>query len=165
MPLIKLMLFIRDLLNHDENLIKEGQANEVMVNSVENYITVSSAAPAQTRSKSKSFDTVKEELTVYTAYSMTVAVDFYGTDAYTIASKMQLLIKTDKAKVLQRTHGLGLGTVSSVADIKQLTGQQYINRYQLTLVMYYNESLTIDVKRIDTAEIEINTEKGRVQNG
>lgn len=155
-PLIKLQLVIRDLLAVEEKLVLRGETNEIKVNDTTNYIVVNSLSPAQARVKNKSFDSEEEILTIGTGYRMPVTIDFYGTGAYKNAKDFQLLLKSDKAQYLQTLHQITLTAVSALADVKQLTGSKYVNRYQLTLSLLYNESVALDTLRIDTAVIDIN---------
>jgi len=155
-PLTKLQLVICDLLDYDEQLIKRGESNSIRADDKTNYIVVNSLSPALAQAKGSEFDGNAEVLTLSSAYRMPVTIDFYGTDAYTNANKLQLMLKSDKAKYLQKLHQITVAAVSAVADVKQLTRQQYINRYQLTLNLLYNESIALDTLRIDEAVTEIN---------
>lgn len=56
---------------------------------------------------------------------------------------------------MQNLHKMTIMAASSLADVKQLTGSQYVNRYQLTLNLLYNESVALDTLRIDEAIIDI----------
>ena len=154
-PLTKLQLVICDLLDYDEQLIKRGESNKIKLNDKTNYIVVNSLSPALAQTKGQSFDDVEEVLVLATGYRMPVTIDFYGTDAYTNANKLQLMLKSDRARYLQTLHQLAVAAVSAVADVKQLTGQHYVNRYQLTLNLLYNESLALSTLRIDEAVIDI----------
>lgn len=154
-PLTKLQLVILDLLNYDEQLIKRGEVNQIRVDDEANYIVVNSLSPAAAVTKDKSYDDVAEVLTIGAKYRMPVTVDFFGVDAYQNATKFQLMLRTDMAADMQNLHKMTIMAASSLADVKQLTGSQYVNRYQLTLNLLYNESVALDTLRIDEAIIDI----------
>lgn len=156
-PLTRLQFVILNLLDYDEQLIKRGEVNQVRADDETDYIVVNALSPAQPISSGRSYDGEVEQLTVSTNFRMPVTVDFFGLNAYQVALNLQLLLKTDKAAYLQNQHGVTLTAVSALTDVKQLTGSQYINRYQLTLNLLYNESLTIDALRIDRVDIDFNT--------
>ena len=67
-----------------------------------NYIAIDSLAPAQPLARGKSYDGVAEKLIISSRMRQAVTLDFfYGTNAYTNAEKLQLLLKSDKALDLQ----------------------------------------------------------------
>lgn len=154
-PLTKLQLVICDLLDYDEQLIKRGEVNDVRLDGETDYIVVNSLSPSQARTKGSQYDGEEEKLTLSSGYRMPVTVDFYGTGAYTNANKFQLMLKTDKARELQIVNQITVTAVSDIADVKQLTGQQYVNRYQITLNLLYNESVVLDTLRIDESQIDV----------
>ena len=154
-PLTKLQLIILDLLDYNEQLIKRAEVNDVRLDGETDYIVVNSLSPAQARTKGSQYDGEEEKLTLSSGYRMPVTVDFYGTGAYTNANKFQLMLKTDKARELQIVNQITVTAVSDIADVKQLTGQQYVNRYQITLNLLYNESVVLDTLRIDESQIDV----------
>lgn len=156
-PLTRLQFVILGLLEYDEQLIKRGEVNQVRADDETDYIVVNALSPAQPISSGRSYDGEAEKLTITSSLRMPVTVDFFGLNAYQVALNLQLLLKTDKAAYLQNQHGVTLAAVSALTDVKQLTGSQYINRYQLTLNLLYNESLIIDALRIDRVDIDFNT--------
>lgn len=158
------MLVIRDLLNHDEKNIKLGRINESQAKGTTDYIVVDSISASQPITKSKAYNGDTEKLKVSSGNRMPITVDFYGTNAYTNANKFQILLKTDKARWLQKDYKISIGAVSGITDVKQLTGQQYTNRYQVSLMVTYTESVVIGLLRIDTAITEIQNEEG-ILNG
>lgn len=159
-PLIRLQRVIKGLLDKvDESLIIRGQTNSIKLDDSLGYIVVNSLSAAQARVRTKSFNGTGEVLTIGAGYRLPVTIDFYGENAYRSALDLQLLLKTDKAQHLQKMYRVALTSVSAVTDVKQLTGAKYINRYQLTLNLLYNESVAVDTLRIDEAVIDVNLNK------
>lgn len=152
--LILLARVVRDLLPHSEELIKIGREGIVRGQFDKDYIAIDSLAPAQPLARGKSYDGVAEKLTISSRMRQAVTLDFYGSNAYTNAEKLQLLLKSDKALDLQEQHVITVGAVSQVTDVKALTGQQYGNRVQVELTIQYSPSVVLDVLRIDVAVVE-----------
>lgn len=158
-PLIQLMLFVRDLLSHDEDLIKKGRLNKIQMLSTLNYIAVDAIAPAQTIARSDAYNGTSEVMTYSQQYRMPVTVDFYGKDAHANAARFAVLIGSHIAQQLQKRYTLRVGSTSGVTDVKALTGQQYVNRVQVALTLHYTQHVDVDVLRIDTAPIEVITDE------
>lgn len=154
-PLISLMLIVRDLLSHDEELILKGRANEEQILSSTNYIAVDALAPAQPLSRSDNYDGEAEVATYAQSYRQPVTVDFYGDDAATNATRFSVLLGSYLARDLQVKYGIRAGAVTGVTDLKNLTGQQYGNRLQVELVIHYTQTVNVDLMRIDSAPIEV----------
>lgn len=152
--LISVMRIIRDLLDYPEELIQQGRLNEDRTDFDTGYIVVDTLAPGQPQATGQRYNGDTEKLTLSARVRQPITVDFYGLNAYTNAQQLQLLLKSDKAYELQRTHGVTMGSFQQITDVKALTGQQYGNRYQAELVINYSPSVTLDVLRIDTAVIE-----------
>jgi hypothetical protein len=152
--LIMLARVVRDLLPHPEELIKIGREGITRDQFDTDYIAIDSLAPAQPIARGKSYDGIAEKLTISSRMRQAVTLDFYGTNAYTNAEKLQLLLKSDKALDLQEKYFITVGAVSQVTDVKALTGQQYGNRVQVELTIQYSPSVVLDVLRIDTAVVE-----------
>lgn len=153
-PLIQLMLITRDLLTYDEQLIKKGRINEKMALSTIGYIAVDALAPAQPLSRADKYDGETEVMNYNQSYRLPVTVDFYGTNAADNAAKFSVLIGSHIAQDLQVKYGIRVGAATGITDVKALTGQQYINRLQVELVMHYTQQLNVDVLRIDSAPIK-----------
>lgn len=153
----KLMMFIRDLLSIPESQIKDGRTNAVQDNFETNYIVVDSLAPSERVAGNLSYDGVEEVQTISNLYKTDYTVDFYGDDAYDNCNQFVLLARSQAAYELKRDLGIGIYQVSSIQDLKKLTGQQYGNRYQVAIKVEDSRSIEVDTLRIDEAQIEVTT--------
>jgi hypothetical protein len=150
--LIALARLIRDLLGHDEQLIKIGRTEEERLDFAENYIVIDSLAPATATSTSEKYNDVAEELTYTAQMRQIVTIEFFGNNASANAVKFMLMLKSDLACDLQVANQITVHHVTQTIDLKALTGQQYGNRVQSELVIFYTQSLTMPVLRIDEAQ-------------
>lgn len=148
---------IRDLLDYPEGLIKLGRLDDQRKDFDTDYIVVDSLAPGQPVATGQRYDGDAERLTHSARVRQPITIDFFGVNAYTNAQTLQLLLKSDKAIMLQQQFGVTMGSFQQITDVKALTGQQYGNRYQAELVIHYSPSITLDVLRIDEAVIETKT--------
>ena len=153
----KLKLFIRDLMVMPESAIKDGRDNEVQKNFDIDYIVVDSIAPSQRIAGNLSFDGVEEVQNISNTYMTDYTVDFYGTNAYDKCNEFVLKARSQTAYELKRVLGIGIYQVSSIQDLKKLTGQQYGNRFQVALKVEDCRAVDIDTLRIDEAQIEVLT--------
>ena len=147
--------FTRDLLTYNENLIKIGRQNFTREQFEQNYIVVDGLGAAIPTSRIETFDGDTEKQSFGSRISKPITLDFYGDDAYTNAELFRMSLRTQSAYELQKTYGLSVYDVSSITDVKALTGQQYGNRVQVEFMVQYCNTLTIDTLRIDVAQIEI----------
>lgn len=152
-PIVQLMLIIRDLLGVSESLIKRGRINEVQEDFVTSYIAVDTLAPAVPVSQIKSYNGATEKATHGGLFSQPVTIDFYGKDAYTNAYTFHAMLKSQQAIEEQKKRGITTLAVSSITDVKQLTGHQYSNQYQAELRIMFSTAAKQDILRIDTADI------------
>lgn len=153
-PLIKLQLFILDLLSYSEALIKRGRVNFEQVDFETNYIVVDGIGPAVTLSRSEIFDDAEEELTISRRVSKPCTIDFYGANAFVNSDSFIAMMGSQLARDLQDTIGVTVGSVSNITDVKALTGQQYGERLQLAVNLQYNISKIVPTLRIDEAQLE-----------
>jgi hypothetical protein len=91
-----------------------------------------------------------------------VTLSFYGAEAWSTATRFALLIQSQASLELQESLGLGVYQASGLIDVKMLTGQQYGERQELSLNVRYATTVNVDTLRIDTAQIELRTERGIV---
>lgn len=152
--LILLARVIRDLLPYPEDLIRFGRLNDEREWFNGDYIVIDALAPGQPLARGERYDGTAEELTLSSRMRLPVTIDFFGTNAYNNAEKLQLLLNSDKARDLQEQYKVTVGGISQMTDVKALTGQQYGNRVQVELVIQYSPSIVLDVLRIDTAVVE-----------
>jgi hypothetical protein len=152
-----LKMFVRDVLELPEAQIKSGRDNAVQSNFETDYIVVDDLAPSERIAGSLDFDGVTEVQTISNVYMTTFTIDFYGANAYDYCNRFVLLARSQKAYALKKVLGIGIYQVSSIQDLKKLTGQQYGNRYQVTIKVEDCRAVDVDTLRIDEAKIETTT--------
>ena len=155
-------LFIRDLLDYDEQLIRIGRQNYDITDFTIGYIGVDSLGASRRLASGEKFDGTLEQMTYQQQWIAPVTISFYGDDAWDTATTFALLIQSQKALELQESLEIGVFQASGLTDVKMLTGQQYGERQELTLNIRYATSVNVDTLRIDTAITEIRTERGLV---
>lgn len=155
-PLIQLQKFIRDLLTYNEQLIKRGRTNFEEADFETAYIVVDVLGESTPITRSESFDDVAEVMTYARRFRIPATVDFYGneTTAHSNAQRFMLLLSSQLASDLQYQHGITVHAPSGITDVKNLTGQQYGERLQISVVLHYNAVETVNTLRIDTAQLE-----------
>ena len=151
--ILGLYTFIRDLLNQPEGTVMIlGRNNLRRDDFKELQIVVDSLSPAVLLGRGEQYDGDLEELTHSQRYQVPCTVDFYGDDAYTQAMQFALLLQSQAGYELQRDGFIRVFDISTVTDVKSLTGSQYSQRHQITVNVMYNESITLNVLRIDTLQ-------------
>ena len=153
-------LFIRDLLDYDESLIKIGRQGDDIEDFTTDYIAVDILGQAQRLASGQSFDGDAESMQYAQQWQAPVTVSFYGNLAWSNATEFTLLIPSQASLELQESLGAGVYQVGGLTDVKLLTGVQYGNRIEATLNIQYSISADVDTKRIDTERIELQTERG-----
>lgn len=159
-PIIQLQRFTRDLLEiKNERLILRGRINEDQANNELDYIAIDSINRATPTIVKESYDYDNEIITYAQRYSQVFTFDFYGRGAFDNASRFVLLINSYISQRLQMKYNITVGSTSGITDIKQLTGQQYINRLQVELTAQYEKEISQELYRIESAEIEVKHDK------
>jgi len=151
--------FVRDLLSISESFIKIGRYNFEDDNFETSYISIDTLTPSKLLSSASKFDGDEEEEAYSQNWLMPVILTFWGNNAYTNANKFSLLLPSQKALELSSTLGIDVLKVTNFTDVRLLAGKQYNNRLELNLNILYTISASVDTLRIDTAQVEILTEK------
>lgn len=150
---LQLSRFVRDLLDHNEQLIKQGEINFEREDFQLNYIVVSEISSVALAIP-KTFDSDNEQMNYGVSMSATMTIDFFGKDSNTNKLRFFQLANSQKGYELQRDMKLTVSNPSASTNLKQLTGSQYSPRFQLSLNIRYTESLNVPTLRIDTAEVD-----------
>lgn len=153
-------IFVRDLLDYDEQLIRIGRLGFDIDDFETAYIGVDSLGSAVRLGSGESFDGDAEIITYQQQWRAPVTLSFYGAGAWGRATNFSLLVKSQKAYELQRSQGIGVFQTSQLTDVKILTGQQYGERIEISFNVQYSISADVETLRIDTAQIELRTENG-----
>lgn len=152
--LIQIAIYVRDLLDYDESLIKFGRYNGELDGTDTGYIVVDELASVPA-GRTEVFDEDAESMEYGRQMVGDFTVNFYGDDAYTNAKQFQILGMSQAGYELQRDLGIAVYHPTNATDLKFLSGTQYANRYEVELKVQYRESVAVDTLRIDTAEITV----------
>lgn len=153
--LIALGKYTRDLLGHPESLIKFGRENFDQVQFDTDFIAIDTLDSITPVAFSETFDGEDEVMTYQSYTKRTVTMDFYGTNAQSLATQFRMLNRSQNSRDLQKQYGVAIFGATRLVDVKQLTGKQYTNRVQLEFVVHYNEVVNVDTLRIDTEQLEV----------
>lgn len=153
--LIAVARFTRDLLSYDEELISIGRNNDKLENATDNRIAIDSTSPSSRLSSSTNFDGDEEKMHLSAKMQKPVVLSFYGLNAYDVADDFILMQKSQLSYDLQNEYGISVYLISSVLDVKQLTGSSYINRLDVSINVVYNKSKIIDTLRIDESQLSL----------
>lgn len=143
--------YIRDLLTFPEGQILFGRINEELYDLTTDLIVIDSLA-STVIGEEPDYDGVNEVLSYRNRIRDQITIDIYGSNAYTYASKLRVLIKGEASYELQRTLGIGVYHVGNIQDLKFLGGTQYSNRINLEMGVQYLESVDVNTLRIDEAQ-------------
>lgn len=151
---------VRDLLVYNEQLIRIGRQDFTQADFETNYIVVDDVGQALQTASLETFDGDAEELSLGGIWRGPVTLDFYGSGTYNRAIQFSLLLRSQAARELKRTHGITIYHPTGPTDLKQLTGQQYGERLQIEMQVEISLDSSVDTLRIDTAQLEFRNEQG-----
>lgn len=157
--LIATAKFVRDLLEHNEQLIKFDREDMAQDDFVTPYIVVNGSGVATKLSTGSNFDGENEIMNYNESYQQGVIIEFYGDDAYINARKFSLLNPSQKAADLKRQLQISISHVKTSTDVKQILGSAYGNRMHLEMNVNYCPSVNVETLRVDTAEFEFIEDK------
>ncbi len=153
-------MFIRDLLDYDESLIRIGRQGDDIEDFTIDYIAVDILGQAQRLASGQTYDGGAESMQYAQRWSAPVTVSFYGDSAWDNVNEFTLLIPSQKSLEIQEALGLSVYQVGGLTDVKLLTGIQYGNRIEASLNINYSVSTDVDTRRIDVERIDLLTEDG-----
>lgn len=149
----KLCNFITNLLNFNPANIFIGRCNREISDFDINFIVVDNLS-IENLGTGREYDGDGEVMTYSTFKRYIATIDFYGAGAYTLAETFENLLRSQKARDLQRTLQISVNLPTDIQDLKIIAGSYYSNRIQLTLNIDSFTYTDIDTKRYDTAEIQ-----------
>lgn len=147
--------YIRDLLEHDEQLIKFDHIDQTQVDPQTNYIVINDSGINTTLSNSSSYDPELEIMTRNQSRNASIKLEFYGTDAQANVERFCVLNNSEKARQLKLKRDITVYTPSTALNLKSLLGNQYGNRWHLDILIEYTISAELEVLRVDTPNEQI----------
>ncbi len=100
------------------------------------------------------FNPTTEQIIHTTKMQVAFNFDFYGDEAYNNLKKLQVLINSETSTQWQKTLGVSVLKTTGEQNIRQATDAVTTNLVKTTLLVYANETIVEDVKRIDTAILD-----------
>jgi len=162
-PLTLTAMFTRDLLSHSESLIKIGRLGEDITDFTTDYIGVDALGAAVRMATGEKYDGDIEKMTHSQQWKVPITLSFYGTNAWSNATKFSLLIGSQASNELQRSLGIGVFQASNLTNVKIIAGEQYGNRFEIEINVQFSIGALVDVLRIDTARLELWTENNIIE--
>lgn len=111
--------------------------------------------------RTPSYDGENEQLTYQTYRKTQMTVDFYGSNAETNAYTFEARLNSQLVYEFARDNDIEIFNNKTVQNIKNIQGKTVYDRFQLEIVVKYNETITDEVLRIDTAVMEVYTDTGK----
>ena len=149
MILIDLANYVTELLNYDETKILVGRENATQKTFEDDYIVIDTLSPAQNLTTLKKYDGVNETLNITNILKGTFTLEFYGKDAYMNVYKFLAMQNSQLAKDLEKKYQIMVGKGENINNTKQQAGGRYYNRYEVEVVIQYDETLQIEALRIE----------------
>ena len=154
-------IFTRDLMGRaNEEYMSIGRDGADIKDFNDPWIAIDTLGPSQRLATGEVFDGTSEVMTYAQQWVAPVTVSFYGPDAWADAAQFAALIPSEKSNQLQVAQGIGVFQAGGLTDIKLLAGRQYEARVEVTLNIQYAIAAEVDTLRIDTAILEVRTERG-----
>lgn len=151
---VKIRILIRDLLGLSESQILSGRSDSFQDDYNIDYVVVDDLVASQRVTSGYKYDGENEIETIASNYITTFTIDFYGDNAYNNCNRFALLTRSQQAYELKKTLGITFYQVSTIQDLKKLTGQQHGNRYQATFKVEDCRSVDVNTLRIDEGQFE-----------
>ena len=144
----KVCQFTKQLLDYEHDLILRGRENFEKIDFSQDYIVVDELVSIE-ESTTEKF--IGEESRFLKVLNMTASmtIDFYGSNALSNAQKWATIKNLQFGKELQQGLRINLKNVSSIRNLKSLTGTQYNNRYQVECVVWFNVEHEIEINPIE----------------
>lgn len=159
---IKLAILIRDLMKLNEGIVLIGRQDILQKDFKTGYIVVDQLGASMRTASGEKYNGTTEVMTFGDSFKAEMTVEFFGFTAYDNAKKLTGILRSQAALDLKHDLGFDVNRVSSVQDVKQLTGQQNGNRLQMTMMAEDNQTVDVETLRIDVAQFKILTEEKEI---
>ena len=157
--LVTLADYATELMSFDETKVIVGRENATQETFANDYIVVDALATLP-KSHSREYDWDNEIEKRTTSLTGSFTFEFYGPNAETNAYKFVNIISSQQGKDLQKTKGITMYRPSSVNNLKQQAGNKYFNRFEIEIMVQYNESFEIDTLRIEEIPVSQTDDAG-----
>lgn len=151
-PLKSLALLLRDLLQVKEDVINFGRINHYKDDYDTLAIVIDNLGTSTFLGRQQSF---KDEKMIFNqSWRCPVTIDFYGDKSFEISNIFSLLINSQVCYELERKYKIKLYNVSTITNLKNLVGSQYVERYQIELNLLYTTEYKVAILNINEVLIE-----------
>jgi hypothetical protein len=141
--------YVTALMAFDPSKVIIGRENAIKENFSQNYIVIDTLAPAVNFSNGRDYNPITEKEKLNTVQKGSFTLEFYGTDSDSNCNKFVNLQSSQQGKDLQKTYGITCYKASNINNLKQLVGNKYFDRYEIEVMVLYNDSFEIDTLRIE----------------
>lgn len=153
MILDKIANYVTSVIQYEEDNVLIGRENITLDDFEKDIIVVDflSKPQAITQERKYNYDTEKE--TFETTFNASFSLEFYGVNSYQTVNNFINLSNSQRSKDYQKINELTVFKPKGYNDLKQLVGKRYFERYEVEILVQYNESLTIDTYRIESIPV------------
>lgn len=151
----KVGTFTINLIDDASIKVKRARSNHENTDFTADLILIDNLGGAIRLGGNDNFDGDNESMNYSDVYSQTFTYDFYGNNAYDLATRFIALLKTQNSFNLQSENGLTFKSPSAITDVRQLTGTTYTPRYQIEVSITYWDSIDVATLRMDSLQLEI----------
>lgn len=154
MILIKVADYVTELMSFDETKVLIGRENATKETFSQDYIVIDNISPATVVANNRAYDYDTEKEDLNSNLSSRVTLEFYGDNAYTNIYKYVNLLNSQQGRDLQKAYDVTFYKPSAINDLKQVVGNKYFDRYEIEIMIQYNENILIDTLRIEEIPVE-----------
>jgi len=140
-------------------LIIVGRENFDRIDTSKSFIIVDNLDPGSPIGTNYDYDGDIEEENFSIPVLGVFTIDFYGTNALTNAKAFIVKQRGQLSLELQRDLKITVFHTLRITNLKSIDGSTYNDRRQIEVNVQYNEELTVDTLRIDTAAVNIINDK------
>ena len=153
--IVKVGTFTTNLVNDTNIKVKRARSNHQKTDFTKDLILVDNLGGAIRQGGNDKFDGDNEVMSYNDGYIQAFTFDFYGNNAYLLATRFVALLKTQNSFNLQKELGLTFKSPSNITDVRQQTGVSYFDRYQIEINVNYWDGIDIDTLRMDELQLEL----------
>ena len=157
MILVAIADYITDLMSVGASKVIVGRENATQETFSNDYIVVDTLTTTP-QSHSREYDWDAEKETRITSLQGSFTIEFYGDNAEVNANKFVNIQSSQLGKGLQKQYNITLYRPSSINNLKQQAGNKYFNRFEIEIMIQYNQSFEIDTLRIEKIPVEYTQE-------
>jgi hypothetical protein len=149
---IKIAKYVTDILLFDSSKVIISRENFVLNDFADNKIFIDTIANRQNLGSNEIFDDTNENMTYVTNYKQIFTIDFIGSNAETNVNDFLNLQNSERAYTSSKNESISVLIGNNINKIKDQKGNEYYNRYQVEVMVYFYEQTQISQDRFDEAQ-------------